>query len=102
MAIEAAIVIVSTQQTVVVSCTSGRGRSGTLSVIIASCVYILQHIQIPPHTPTSSDIRTHLDILTLDIVIDIIVELRRHRDGLVELPVQFWYICQLLHISLSG
>ncbi len=63
-------------QSIVVSCFSGRGRSGTLSTIIGSKVHNLK---------------------TVTEVVDLIVRMRRSRDGLVETPEQLNYILQLLH-----
>ncbi len=63
-------------QSVVVSCFSGRGRSGTLSTIIGSKVQ---------------------NTRTITEVVDLIVRMRRSRDGLVETPEQLNYILQLLH-----
>lgn len=76
--------VVEEERQVVVSCTSGRGRSGTLAAIIA---WFVTHLGKGPSPPPPA---------TLSTLIDVVVELRRHRDGQVELPTQFQYIQQLL------
>jgi hypothetical protein len=66
----------SQNKTVVISCFSGRGRSGTLAAIVGAKVFKLQ---------------------TISEVVDLIVRMRRSRDGLVETPQQLNYILTLLN-----
>ena len=62
---------------VVVSCQSGRGRSGTFSAMILGNLH---------------NASTHSEL------VDIIVGIREHRDGLVETPAQYRFIAESLAI----
>jgi protein tyrosine phosphatase len=74
---KAARVVVS-GGTVVVSCISGRGRSGTFSALVAGRVARIDSVSQ---------------------LVDLVVSMRRARDGLVETPRQFHLIAQVLNLS---
>lgn len=63
-----------------VSCQSGRGRSGTFSALILG---------------TLQNASTHSEL------VDIIVGIREHRDGLVETPAQYRFIADSLAIPAA-
>lgn len=67
--------------TVAVSCVSGRGRSGTFAAMVMGKVRRVQN---------ASEL------------VDVIVDLRRNRDGLVETPRQFGLITQVLGLGLDS
>lgn len=64
-------------ETVVISCGSGRGRSGTLIAMI------IAHLH---------------NITSLRPLVDQIVQMRSSRDGLVELPSQIRYIARIMNV----
>ena len=68
---------------VLVSCVSGRGRSGTLSAMLAAKMKWGSNI-----SATNS----------VDDLVNIVVGMREFRDGLVETPQQFQYISNMLGI----
>lgn len=65
-------------ETIAINCFSGRGRTGTLAAII------LGKLQT---------IRDH------DSLVDLIVAMREHRDGLVEIPAQYRFVSEMLDIQ---
>jgi len=65
---------------VVISCYSGRGRSGTLAALIVGILH---------------------QYTTVSELVDSIVRMRESRDGLVELPSQFKYVQELLNLTAS-
>lgn len=69
---------VGSGERIVVNCLSGRGRSGTMIAIIAAMVAKAESV---------------------GDVVDLIVSLRRSRDGLVETPQQFSLIVRLLGLG---
>lgn len=77
LALEAAEVM-QRGSSVIVSCASGRGRSGSLAALIVAL---------------KQQITTHEEL------VNIIVEMRRHRDGLVETPQQYRFISRLAGLS---
>ncbi len=64
-------------QKIVISCYSGRGRSGTLSSIVLGKI---------------KRVATHKDL------VDLIVEMRESRDGLLETPEQYRYVARMLKL----
>lgn len=66
---------------IMISCLSGRGRSGTLSALLIGRMQ---------------------QITTFAQLVDIIVQLRENRDGMLETPQQFRYIAKLLNLSDPG
>jgi len=76
--VDRAAQVVGNGGTVVVSCISGRGRSGTFSAMVAGRV-------------------ARID--TVSKLVDLVVSMRRARDGLVETPRQFHLIAQVLKLS---
>ena len=72
---ERAASVVREGGTVAVSCVSGRGRSGTFAAMV------MGHVR---------------QVRNASELVDIIVDLRRNRDGLVETPRQFGLIAQVL------
>jgi len=74
----AAAVLASSHGTVVVSCVSGRGRSGTFAAMALGRAR---------------------GVKTVSELVDLVVELRRHRDGLVETPRQFALAARVLGIN---
>jgi protein tyrosine phosphatase len=69
--------------TIAINCLSGRGRSGTLAA------WILTEQQTAKYHQQ-----------TVDDLVDLIVDLRRHRDGMVETPRQFAFITKMLQLSI--
>lgn len=63
---------------IAINCFSGRGRSGTLAAII------LGKLQ---------EVKDH------DSLVNLIVAMREHRDGLVEIPAQYRFIAEMLQIQ---
>jgi hypothetical protein len=78
MAREAAEVIRNGSGSVAVNCLSGRGRTGTFSAI------------------TLGEVK---GANTMSQFVDLIVNMREHRDGLVETPEQFRFINKALGLS---
>jgi protein tyrosine phosphatase len=64
---------------IAINCFSGRGRSGTLSALVMG-----KYHQIGSHNE----------------LIDLIVSMREHRDGLVEIPSQYLFISQMLFLPV--
>jgi hypothetical protein len=64
--------------TVLISCLSGRGRSGTFAALL------LGRLQ---------GISTHSQL------VDAIVQMRNHRDGLLEMPQQYRFVARSLGLS---
>ena len=71
----------SSSSNIMISCLSGRGRSGTLSALLIGRMQ---------------------QITTFAQLVDIIVQLRENRDGMLETPQQFRYIAKLLNLSDPG
>lgn len=72
--------IIRKNGTIVVSCVSGRGRTGTFSALVQARLQ---------GTSSVSDL------------VDIIVDMRRRRDGLVETPRQFHMVAALLGLNMT-
>ena len=66
---------------VLVTCFSGRGRSGTLAALLVSKLE---------------------KISTVNELVDIIVNMRENRDGLVETPEQFEFIVKMLGLNKTS
>lgn len=81
IAMDAVSAITNNDESIVISCVSGRGRSGTLTSII---VGIKERV-----ASTSS-------------LVDVVVRMREMRDGLVESPAHFNYTVRLLKLSSTG
>ncbi len=64
-----------------ITCFSGRGRSGTLSALLVSK---LERVK------------------TMDELVNVIVSMRENRDGLVETPEQFEFIVNMLGLNKSS
>jgi hypothetical protein len=77
LAEEASAILQKGTASVAVNCLSGRGRTGTFSAIILGKLL---------------SVRTHTGL------IDIIVSMREHRDGLVETPAQFRFAASALSL----
>ena len=77
LAEEASLILQKGTASVAVNCLSGRGRTGTFAAIILGKLM---------------SVRTHTDL------IDIIVSMREHRDGLVETPAQFRFAASALNL----
>lgn len=75
--VDRAVAVMSEGGTVVVSCLSGRGRSGTLSALILGRLH-----RVTTHTQLA----------------DIIVGMRERRDGMLETPQQFRFVAKLLQL----
>lgn len=75
--VDKAVEVMSNGGTVVVSCLSGRGRSGTLSALILGRL---------------KRVTTHSQL------VDIVVSMRERRDGLLETPQQFRFVSKLLQL----
>lgn len=86
---------------VAISCTSGRGRSGTVAALIAGRIGSRMSTSLFPNE-LAGDAALHDAYSSIDTavntseLVDIIVRMRQHRDGLVETPEQFSYIYKLL------
>ena len=65
-------------------CTYARGRSGTFAAAVIGTLERIRYPLIP---------------LTVDRLVDIIVDMREHRDGLVETPAQFHYLTRILGLN---
>jgi protein tyrosine phosphatase len=78
LAEEASTVLKSKTASVAVNCLSGRGRTGTFSAIILGKL-----LAVTSHSG----------------LVDIIVSMREHRDGLVETPAQFRWDSFLIMMS---
>jgi len=94
-------------QKVAVSCMSGRGRSGTLGALIAATYSGvgagLDRTVSVGQLNTEANGEGFLgnssavgDTTALSQLVNLIVVMRSHRDGLVELPDQFFYVRRLL------
>lgn len=79
--VDEAVRVMTQGGTVVVSCLSGRGRSGTLSALILGRLHV---------------IATHSEL------VDIIVGMRERRDGMLETPQQFRFVAKLLQLPDPG
>lgn len=77
---------------IVLSCSSGRGRSGTFAAIIAGYVHQLNLTHFEKESEFEVDVKSK----KLSQLVDLIVKMRSNRDGIVELPVQFHYIRRIL------
>lgn len=64
-----------------INCLSGRGRTGTLAALLLG-----KHHRVTSH----------------DELVNIIVQLREYRDGMVEIPLQYQYISNLLSLPQIG
>ena len=74
---EASSILQKGRASVAVNCLSGRGRTGTFSAIILGKLL---------------SVRTHSEL------VDVIVSMREHRDGLVETPAQFRFTASALYL----
>ena len=105
---------------IVISCLSGRGRSGTLAAIVAgfalrkyphlynamtgriervsvSAAISAVSFPVPAYFSYEADDSPLLkDGLSIDKLVNVIVQMRSNRDGLVELPAQFSYVRKIL------
>ena len=77
----AAILERDAESVALITCFSGRGRSGTLSALLVSKL---------------------VRISTVDELVNIIVSMREYRDGLVETPEQFEFIVDMLRLNKSA
>lgn len=101
---------------------SGRGRSGTLGALIvgfylgldrsydtnAVDTLVAEVVQVEAETEGSAGYPRGVEMplstvaVALSQLVDLIVGMRTHRDGLVELPEQFYYIRRMLGLVGGG
>lgn len=76
--VDRAVDVIQQGGTVAISCLSGRGRTGTFAALVAGRLHA---------------VRRHGEL------VDLIVQMREHRDGVVETPQQYRFVAETLGLS---
>ena len=104
---------------VLVSCLSGRGRSGTFSALVIGECFSLHHFEVDLFGVFHFQL--HVDdlifclsfryfvitgklqaVTTHSELVDIIVSMREQRDGMLETPAQFRFVSRLLNLPSTA